>query len=187
MAASYWQTVWWSYFAQLPEDRICYRLIQKHKIASILEIGMEDAVRSERMLQVAIRGAGPRVVNFVGIDLFEAHPEADENPLTLKAAHTQLSALGARVKLVPGDAFSALSRTANSLKDIELVVIGWDNSPDVVAKCWNLMPRFLTDQAIVLCQGDESQNYQFSVLNVEQVKELAAEQAKSKSKTKHAA
>ncbi len=180
MAASFWQTFWWSYFAQLPEDRLCYRLIQKHKLVSILEIGMEDAVRSERMLQVALRTAGPRVVNFVGIDLFEAHPEADGEPLTLKAAHQQLTATGARVKLVPGDAYSALSRTANSLKGIELVVIGWDNPPDVLAKCWNLIPRFLADNAIILHQGNESEKYQFRSITVEDIKQRAAEQARNK-------
>jgi hypothetical protein len=182
VAASFWQSIWWSYFAQLPEDRICYRLIQKHKIASIMEIGMEDGVRSERLLQIAIRNAGPRVVSYVGIDLFEAHPDQDGETLTLKNAHQQLSALGARVKLVPGDAFAALSRTANSLKDVELVVIGWDTPPEVMAKCWNLMPRFLADQALVLWQGDEQKNYQFSVLSVADVKKLAAENSATKPK-----
>ncbi|MBL8892645.1 MAG: hypothetical protein JNL67_21895 [Planctomycetaceae bacterium] len=180
MAASFWQTVWWSYFAQLPEDRVCYRLIQKHKYVSILEIGMEDAVRSERMLQIALRTAGPRVVNFVGIDLFEAHPKADEEQLTLKAAHQLLSGTGARVKLVPGDAHSALSRTANSLKDIELVVIGWDNSPEVMAKCWNLMPRFLAENATILLQGGEEEKFQFKTLTVDDIKQRAAEQGKIK-------
>jgi hypothetical protein len=182
VAASLWQSIWWSYFAQLPEDRLCYRLIQKHKIASLMEIGMEDGVRSERMVQVAIRHAGPRVVSYVGIDLFEAHPDPGDEPLTLKAAHQQLSALGARVKLVPGDAFSALTRTANSLKDVEMVVIGWDNRPEVLAKCWHLMPRFLSERAIVLWQGDESQNFKFTCLNLADIKRLAAESAATKPK-----
>ncbi|MDP1564443.1 MAG: hypothetical protein Q8M16_23935 [Pirellulaceae bacterium] len=180
MAASYWQSFWWSYFAQLPEDRLCYRLIQKHKLVSIMEIGMEDAVRSERMLQMALRTAGPRVVNYVGIDLFEAHPEADGEQLTLKAAHQLLTATGARVKLVPGDAYSALSRTANSLKGIELVVIGWDNPAEVLAKCWNFIPRFLADNAIILQQGGEEEKFQFKAVTIEEIKQRAAEQAKTK-------
>ena len=113
MAATFWQSLWWSYFASLPEDRICYRTIQKHKVASILEIGIEDGVRAERMIQMAIRNAGPRVVSYVGIDLFEAHPDSDGDSLTLKQAHQQFTALGARVKLVPGEAFPALDRIAN--------------------------------------------------------------------------
>jgi hypothetical protein len=180
VAASFWQSFWWSYFAQLPEDRLCYRLIQKHKLVSIMEIGMEDAVRSERMLQMALRTAGPRVVNYVGIDLFEAHPKADSEQLTLKAAHQLLTATGARVKLVPGDAYSALSRTANSLKDIELVVIGWDNPPEVLAKCWNLIPRFLAENAIVLQQGGEEEKFQFKPVPLEEIKQRAGEQAKIK-------
>lgn len=181
MAASFWQTFWWSYFAQLPEDRLCYRVIQKHKLVSIMEIGMEDAVRSERMLQVALRTAGPRVVSYVGIDLFEAHPKADSEQLTLKAAHQLLTATGARVKLVPGDVYSALSRTANSLKDIELVVIGWENTPEVMTKCWNLIPRFLSANAIILQQGGEDEKFQFKAITVEEIKQRATEQAKPKS------
>jgi hypothetical protein len=180
VAASFWQTFWWSNFAQLPEDRLCYRTIQKHKLVSIMEIGMEDAVRSERMLQVALRTAGPRVVSFVGIDLFEAHPKADDEQLTLKAAHQLLTATGARVKLVPGDAYSALSRTANSLKDIDLVVIAWDNPPEVMAKCWNLIPRFLAPNAIILQQGGEEEKFQFSTITVDEIKQRATEQSKSK-------
>jgi len=186
VAASLWQSIWWSTFAQLPEDRICYRLIKKRKIASIMEIGLNDGVRTERMLQIALRTAGPRVVNYVGIDLFEAHPDPEDEPLTLKQAHQTFAALGARVKLIPGDAHGALSRNANLLKDIELVVISYEHEPETLAKCWNLMPRFLTDDAIVLRQGDEQQNFRFDVLTVEDVKQLAAENS-SKGKPKKAA
>jgi hypothetical protein len=174
VAATFWQSLWWSYFASLPEDRICYRTIQKHKVASILEIGIEDGVRAERMIQMAIRNAGPRVVSYVGIDLFEAHPDSDGDSLTLKQAHQQFTALGARVKLVPGEAFPALDRIANSLKDIDLVVVGWDHDPTSLEKCWNLMPRFMNERTIVLRQGGENENYQFQTLTLADIQELAA-------------
>jgi len=186
VAASFWQCFWWSHFAQLPEDRTCYRLIQKHKCSSILEIGLEDGVRSERMIQVALRTAGIRPVHFVGVDLFEANTDPDIDHLSLKEAHKQFTALGARTKLIPGDAYSALSRVANELKDIELVVIGYDQEPAIVERCWNLMPRFLAENAIVLLQGDEAENFQFKEISLETVKELAAN-SKAKSGRKMAA
>jgi len=183
VAASFWQSVWWTYFASLPEDRLCYRLIKKHHVTSILEICLEDGVRGDRMIQMALRGSGARVVNYVGIDLFEANPDPEAEPLTLKQAHQQFSALGARVKLIPGEPFAALNRIANSLKDIELVVIGCDADPEQIARCWALMPRFLADQALVLLQADESQDFKFQVLSVADVKQRA-DGAKPKSKSK---
>lgn len=173
MAATFWQAFWWSRFAQLAEDRICYKTIEKHKFTSILEIGLEDGIRSERMIQVALRAAGIRPVHYVGIDLFEANTDPEVEPLTLKEAHTQLGALGARVKLIPGDIYSGLSRMANQLKDIELVVIGFDQDPELVERCWTYLPRFMTEDAVVLLQGDEAEDYQFRSIDLETVKELA--------------
>lgn len=184
VAASFWQCFWWSNFAQLAEDRCCYRLIQKHKFCSILEIGLEDGTRSQRMIQVALRAAGIRPVHFFGIDLFEANTNPDYEALTLKEAHTRFSALGARVKLVPGDAYSALVRVANQLKDVELVVIGCEQNPEMLQKCWHYLPRVLAPNAIVLLQGDEAENFQFKEISLETVKELAT---RNKPKTKRAA
>lgn len=186
MAASFWQAFWWSHFAQLAEDRICYQIIQKQKFTSILEIGIEDGIRSERMIQVALRAAGIRPVHYVGIDLFEGNTDPEVEPLTLKEAHTQLGALGARVKLIPGETFSALSRIANQLKDIELVIIGFDQDPDVVERCWAYLPRFLTENAVVLLQGDEAENFKFRQIDLETVKDLAS-RARGRKNEKRAA
>lgn len=186
MAASFWQAFWWSRFAQHAEDRICYQTIQKHKFTSILEIGLEDGVRSERMIQVALRAAGIRPVHYIGIDLFEANTTPDIEPLSLKEAHTQLGSLGARVKLVPGDAFSALARTANQLKEIDLVVIGYDQDPEMIERSWIYMPRFLKEDSIILLQGDEAEDFQFRAISYETVKELAA-RSKPKGNSKRAA
>lgn len=186
MAASFWQAFWWSRFGQLAEDRICYQIIQKHKFTSILEFGLEDGIRSERMIQVALRAAGIRPVHYVGIDLFEGNPDPEAEPLSLKEAHTQLGSLGARVKLIPGDPYSALSRIANQLKDIELVVIGFDQDPELVTRCWSYLPRFLTEDAVVLLQGDEAENYEFRQIDLATVKELA-DRARPRKERKRAA
>ena len=110
-------------------------------------MGIGLGCRATRMIEVAHRHAPARAVRYVGIDLFEARSHSDPPGLSLKSAHQILRATGARIQLLPGDPLAALSRTANSLRGIELVVIasGWD--PQLLTRAWFYFPRMLAPQS----------------------------------------
>ena len=101
-------------------DRVIYRAIKKIKATSILEIGVGNASRSERMIQVAKKFSGSGGVRYTGVDVFES---ADTGQITLKQCHQKLQAYSVKLQLVPGDIHSSLHRIANSHTRTDLVVI----------------------------------------------------------------
>lgn len=146
-----------------------------------MEMGLEDGIRGNRLVQVALRNAGIRPVHYYGIDLFEAH-EDPEDRISLKEAHKEFTALGAKVKLIPGDPFSALARSANSIKGVDLVVIGHDQDPESVQRAWMYLPRILSEDGVVLKQGLEEEDYKFQVIDRQKLDEIVKGSKSSKKK-----
>ncbi len=132
-----------SYLSTPPSDRPIYRAIRRHKTRRILELGIADGRRATRMIEVAGRYHPADATEFIGLDLFESRSAADGPGMTLKMAHRLLGAAGARVRLIPGDPFSVLSRTANLLGQFDLVVVSARLHPASLAKAWFYMPRLL--------------------------------------------
>ncbi|MBX3415703.1 MAG: hypothetical protein KF708_23665 [Pirellulales bacterium] len=150
-ASSSLQYVYWAYFSKPVCDRKLFRLIRQRRIGRILEIGVGEAVRARRLISVAQRYT-PGEVRYTGLDPFESRSSTDAPGLTLKLAHRLLKATGAQVQLVPGDPFSALSRTANSLTETELVVISADQDGDSLSRAWHYLPRTLSPEALVFVE-----------------------------------
>lgn len=137
-----------AYFSQPASDRSLYRAIRRNKVRRILEIGVGTGDRALRMINLALRGKSAEPVEYAGIDLFESRQEHDG--LSLKLAHRKLSQTAARIRLVPGDVYSALARTANVLANqIDLIVISADQDPGSLAKAWFYVPRMLHAQSLV--------------------------------------
>lgn len=130
------------------QDRLLYRTIRKQRAKRILEIGVGLGCRSQRMIEMATRVHQPDDVHFVGIDLFEARPPHSAG-LTLKRAHRLLKATGAQIRLVPGQPFDALIRTANSLPNLDLIVISADQDDESLERAWFYFPRMLHAQSVV--------------------------------------
>jgi hypothetical protein len=131
-----------SHFSQPSWERTLYRSMRLTRPRKILEVGLADAVRSRRLIEVAQRYQPAGEIEYVGIDLFEARPS--ESPgIPLKEAHRRIKPLGCRVQLVPGDPFSALARTANSLRAMDLVIVSADQDPASLARAWFYVPRIL--------------------------------------------
>ena len=104
------------------------------------------------MIEVAGLNAAAGEVCYTGIDLFEARPHEDARGLTLRAAHRLLKPTGARIRLVPGDPLTALSRVANTLTGSELVVISADQDADSLGRAWFYLPRMLVRDSLVLME-----------------------------------
>jgi hypothetical protein len=95
------------------------------------------------MLEVARIHRPPAEICYTGIDLFETRRAGDEPGLTLKRAFQLLRATGARIRLIPGDPFTGLSRAANLLGATDLLVISAEHDPDSLARAWYFVPRML--------------------------------------------
>ena len=105
-----------------------------------------------RMIEIASRFHSLPDIRYAGIDPFEARSAMDGPGVTLKMAHRLLHATGARVQLIPGDPFAGLSRKANSLGRVDLLVVSSRLDPRQLAKAWFYVPRLLHEQSVVLIE-----------------------------------
>jgi hypothetical protein len=141
--------LYFAYFSKPRPDRALYRAAGQTKARRILEIGLGSTARSFRLIDLAVRAAEGDAVRYTAIDLFEAR--ATEEPgLSLKEAHRLFKPSGAQVQLIPGDAASALRRAANSLQNMDLVIISAGNSEAALTDAWFYVPRMLHDRSLLL-------------------------------------
>jgi len=137
------------WFSQPAADRLLYKLLKKRLFRSIVEVGIGQGIRTQRMFDVALRPAHDQSpLRYTGIDLFEARGN-DDRGLSLKAAYSLLKRPGVQLQLVPGDPLAALSRMANSLRETDLLIISHDQSGDSLAAAWFWVPRMLHSDSLV--------------------------------------
>ncbi len=141
-----------SHLSKPASDRSIYRAICRERPKRILELGIGTGVRAARMIELARHASAARQVRFCGIDMFEARSAAEGPGITLKMAHRQLAGTGARIHLVPGDPFVGLSRTANTLGQVDLVVISARHDPEQLARAWFYVPRLLHERSHVFVE-----------------------------------
>jgi hypothetical protein len=101
------------------------------------------------MLQAAARNHPVGTVEYAGIDLFEARSDA-AGGVSLKDVHRKLKPAKAKVRLVPGDPYSAMARMANQLVGTELLLISADQVGESLERAWFYIPRLLAPNATVL-------------------------------------
>jgi len=141
-----------SYLSSPAKDRLIYREIVRNRAREILELGIGIGQRAVRMIEAAARSHARQDIRYTAVDLFEARSAADGPGVTLKMAHRLLHATGAQVQLIPGDPFAALSRTANSLGQIDLTVVSSRLDPRQLARAWFYVPRLLHEQSAVVLE-----------------------------------
>jgi hypothetical protein len=140
------------HLSQPAADRPIYRTLKDRPVRSIVEFGVENGQRALRMLDLASTHVPANEIRYTGVDLFEARTEPKGASLSLKEAHRQLKATGAKIQLLPGDPFMALSRAANTLTGIDLVVISASQDADALARSWFYLPRMLHGRSQVFLQ-----------------------------------
>ena len=132
-----------AYFSKPISERVLYRALRRTGARRILEIGIGDTARTLRMIHLAHRLAGGEAVRYAAIDLFEARPSTAQSKLSLKEAHRLLKPTPARIQLIPGDPAQALARTANSLPNVDLVLISKEHCDASLSGAWFYVPRML--------------------------------------------
>ena len=128
-------------------DRALYRSVRRMRPRKIVELGVGNTSRANRLLRLAARYRPDETIEYTGIDLFETGPP-DES-ISLKLAHHRLSQTGASVRLVPGDLPSGLARTANMLAQTDLLVIDSNHSEDDLKQAWFYVPRMIHQNTMV--------------------------------------
>lgn len=161
-----------AYFSNPASDRPIYRELRQHPVERIVEIGLGSAVRAQRMIEMAssLREGAP--LEYCGIDLFEGRP-AQRPGIALKAAYKLLRGLQADIRLIPGDPYTALSRSANDLPGTDLLLIAADQDPESMMRAWMFVPRMLHERSLVLREETRGGQTQFEPLSRTQVESLA--------------
>lgn len=134
-------------------DRAVYKLIKQRQIRSIVEVGLGDGTRCEKLIAVAQKFSEEKV-RYTGVDLFDSRESS--TPLKLIEMHRRLKGLDAKTQLVPGDLGSALPNIANSHLRTDLILIsaGFDREQFSAVK--SFFPRMLHASSLVLVQGKEN-------------------------------
>ena len=163
-----------AYLSQPASDRQIYREIRRHRVGSIVELGIGYAQRTQRMLAVVSQFWPDEEIHYTGIDQFKARP-ADNPGITLKLAYKLLKRLHAKVRLVPGDPFMALARTANNLMDTDLIVIAADQDPEAMLRAWSFIPRMIHENSLVYQErlGRTKGKSHFVRLELQEIEDLA--------------
>lgn len=145
----------YAYLAHLSKPvglRWLYRQIRRCQPARIVELGVGDGERTHRLLEVAGRYAS-EPLHYTGIDLFEGRVfegRAEGAHISLKEAHRRFKPLAAKVRLQPGDPYTALSVLANSLSETDLIVISADQDAAALDRAWFYLPRMLHANSLVI-------------------------------------
>ena len=172
-AANALQALWLAWFSKPVADRLLYRLVRQGRPRKIMMLGLGDLTRALKLLSLAERYHSAEQIQFAGIDPFDSRP-ADVPRLALKDAHRLLRPSGVKVNLVPGKLFEALARSANALREMELVVISSELDDAALAPAWFYMPRMLAAQAIVLREEQRAEGAVFKHLASAQLQQLSA-------------
>ena len=142
----------------------------KQKPRRILEIGLGLGVRSLRMFEVAGRYCDSEQISYTGIDAFEARP-ADAQTFSMKAAYKLLRQQGVKVKLVPGATLAAMTMTANSLANTDLIVIDAAIRDKDLEKAWKYFPRMMHEDSVILRQGSHEKGTLLETLRLADVRQ----------------
>jgi hypothetical protein len=156
-AASWWKYAYLAHFSRPRTERPLFRLVKRHKICRIVEIGIQDVARSVSLVNVAERYADQGKVSYTGLDWFDSR-SAELPQLTLKQAHRQLQATDAVVRLVPGEPGRSVGAIANAHPHTGLLILGSAVTDSQLVAAWFYLPRMVDAGSVVLRERIDSAN-----------------------------
>ncbi|MCR9293031.1 MAG: hypothetical protein NXI32_09960 [bacterium] len=125
---SWLERLYWSNFGKPSEDRALFKILIKHEIGSVLEIGIGCGDRMRRIAKLAQLPADATTLRYVGTDEFEAARD-DQAHLSLKQAHQLAGRLDIKASLIPGDALAAVPRVAHKIGASDLIIVNGGLDP----------------------------------------------------------
>jgi hypothetical protein len=124
---SWLQKIYWSRFSKPVSERALFKHLIAHPVRSILEIGVGDGARMQRIAKLVQLPSDVTQLRYIGIDEFES--ASSGRHLTLKQAHQLASQLGFKASLIPGDHSSAIPRVAHKMGACDLVIVDGGLNP----------------------------------------------------------
>jgi hypothetical protein len=155
---SWLQKIYWTRFAKPIEERQLFIELIRCPIQSILEVGVGNGQRMQRIAKLLHLSGGTSGVRYVGTDEFESARDS-RGHLSLKQAHQLASHLGYKASLIPGDPSSAIPRVAHKLGASDLLIIdgGMDPAQPTAGFIGNWMNRLAHHGSIVLACAEPGQ------------------------------
>lgn len=141
------------HFSKPAGERAIWKTVLQTAPRRIVELGIGDGVRTQRMLALASETTTEKV-QYTGQDLFEGRPDGQPG-LKLKDAHRAFATNRISSRLAPGDVHSVLSRMANSLTKTDLLLISNEHDASVLAAAWYYVPRMLHEESMILVQASD--------------------------------
>lgn len=161
-------------------DRVVYKTIKKQQVKSIVEIGLGDGTRCEKMIRAA-QTFSEGEIRYTGIDLFESR-EDDQASVSLLEMHKRLNKTGAKVKLIPGDAEFSTARVANSLANTDLILLTMNEELESLERFWFFLPRMVHNKSLLLVQSGQNVGERFRVLRARDWEQWTSSKKSSASK-----
>lgn len=151
---SWLQKFYWTHFGKPVEERALISQLIQHPIGSVLEIGVGDGQRMQRIAKLVQLTPGAESLRYIGTDEFESAPGGRH--LSLKQAHQLATQLGFKASLIPGDACSAIPRVAHKMGACDMVIIdgGLDPSQPLSGPIGAWLNRLAHASSIVLASQD---------------------------------
>ncbi len=139
-----------------------------------MEIGIGNTGRTLRLIDLALRLSEGEAVRYAAIDLFEARA-SDLTKLPLKEAHRLLKTTAVQSQLIPGEPAMALARCANSLPEVDLLIIASEQLDAALEGAWFYLPRMLHQGSLVLREEHDAETNQrkFRRLELAEIRQRA--------------
>ncbi len=174
---SLWSKVkraWLVHVAKPVGETFVYRAACDRPVKRVMEIGVGTGERTLKLIKLLSEMTPAAELAYFGVDLFEARETAGMPPgQSLKEMHRLLKTTGCRVQLIPGDPFAALARTANTIQQLDLVVINQEQQGESLERAWFYLPRMLAPPARIIVE-DEQVKEGFRILGVEELRQRTA-------------
>ncbi|QDV15101.1 hypothetical protein CA51_50130 [Rosistilla oblonga] len=146
---------WWYVFqttrlSKPAEDRVLFRATANRKIQSVLETGLGDGTRCDRLLQW-LQHHDSVPTRYAAIDQFEAG-----GGLSLKQFHAKMTGVGIKPMPVPGTLATGLPRVAHTIGAVDLVILDQDHEGLSDPSILNFLPRIVHAETVVIATDAET-------------------------------
>ncbi len=156
---SLWSKVkraWLVHVAKPVGETFIYRAACDRPVRRVMEIGVGTGERTLKLIKLLSEMTPAAELAYFGVDLFEGRELDGQAPgQSLKEIHRLLKTTGCRVQLIPGDPYAALARTANTIQQLDLVVINQEQQGESLERAWFYLPRMLAATARIIVEDAE--------------------------------
>ncbi len=154
---------WLIYFSQPAADRKIYETLASKQVYSILEIGLGDRIRQQRLFDLCTdRLTSDSKLRYYAVDMFDTRPQGAPK-LTLKQAHASIKHERVQVQLIPGDPLSAITRVANTVRNLDCIIISGDQNQALIDEAWRYLPRMISDRVSLFREVPAAKGTEFKV------------------------